>query len=66
VHHPLRRLIFGTVSAATAFLAFGQAALADNEGVGVYGGRVHFIVSAPSFYNDGTYDDGEDDGHCGC
>ena len=34
--------------------------------VGVYGGRVHFIVSAPSFHDDGTYDDGEDDGHCGC
>ena len=33
--------------------------------VGVYGGRVHFIVSAPSVHDDGTYDDG-DDGHCGC
>ena len=24
--------------------------------VGVYGGRVHFIVSAPSFHDDGTYE----------
>ena len=185
MHHPLRRLIIGTVSAATAFLAFGQTVLADNgsdwippnvgfydvsnqghenvpgdfcggdgsigdvipdgmfrayvteindyevgldlicvyrtpqddtiyevpdgyvtnnnqrvrwmptndvltihgssEGhgnmhydwdvpfdqsmdawVGVSGGQVHFIVSAPSSHNDGTYDDFEDDGHCGC
>ena len=32
MHHRLRRLILATVSAATAFVAFGQAALADDEG----------------------------------
>ena len=31
MQHPLRRLILGTVSAATAFLAFGQGAFADHE-----------------------------------
>ena len=32
MQHPLRRLILATVSAATAFLAFGPAALADDVG----------------------------------